>query len=53
MSKLGTGEGAQAYGQGLYFAEAEDVASYAKSGSMYEVNIDVEPDELLDWDTPL
>jgi hypothetical protein len=24
-----------------------------KSGSMYEVNIDVEPDELLDWDTPL
>jgi hypothetical protein len=26
MSKLGTGEGAQAYGQGLYFAESEDVA---------------------------
>ena len=26
MSKIGTGEGAQAYGQGLYFAEAEDVA---------------------------
>jgi hypothetical protein len=26
MSKLGTGEGAQAYGQGLYFAENEDVA---------------------------
>jgi hypothetical protein len=24
-----------------------------KSGSMYEVNIDVEPDELLDWDLPL
>jgi hypothetical protein len=22
-------------------------------GSMYEVNIDVEPDELIDWDTPI
>ena len=27
MSKIGTGEGAQAYGHGLYFAEAEDVAT--------------------------
>ncbi len=26
MDKIGTGEGAQAYGRGLYFAEAEDVA---------------------------
>lgn len=26
VSKIGTGEGAQAYGHGLYFAEAEDVA---------------------------
>ncbi len=26
LSKVGTGEGAQAYGHGLYFAEAEDVA---------------------------
>jgi hypothetical protein len=26
MSKIGTGEGALAYGHGLYFAEAEDVA---------------------------
>jgi hypothetical protein len=26
MSKLGSGEGAQAYGHGLYFAESEDVA---------------------------
>ena len=135
MSKLGTGEGAQAYGQGLYFAGNEKVAqgykgstNYAdkkrrfqkelpddasieevmelaeegvfsddlnellraleaddwlgfdypsqaisaslsgnlknydasprlvkatESGSMYEVNIDVEPDELIDWDTPI
>jgi len=26
MSKVGTGEGAQAYGHGLYFADSEDVA---------------------------
>jgi hypothetical protein len=26
MDKIGTGEGSQAYGHGLYFAEAEDVA---------------------------
>ena len=26
ISKMGTGEGAQAYGPGLYFAEAEDIA---------------------------
>ena len=31
MSKVGTGEGAQAYGHGMYFAEAPDVArAYAK-----------------------
>lgn len=30
MSKIGTGEGAQAYGHGLYFAEAEDVAKQYK-----------------------
>ena len=28
MSKLGTGEGAQAYGHGLYFTENEDIAKY-------------------------
>jgi len=131
MSKLGTGEGAQAYGQGLYFAENEKVAKEYRDqltpndlvvtdsagrtisipfaaqneatevfknnpineakkivkseewlsslpegasrddaifwadilaeaqevkiakGSMYEVNIDVEPDELLDFDSPI
>ena len=32
MSKIGTGEGAQAYGHGLYLAESPDVAgSYAQS----------------------
>jgi hypothetical protein len=67
MSKIGTGEGSQAYGRGLYFAENEGVArSYrdqlSKSarasdkrnpGRMYEVEIDADPDALLDWDKPL
>lgn len=30
LSKVGTGEGAAAYGHGLYFAGAEDTASYYK-----------------------
>lgn len=57
MSKVGTGEGAQAYGRGLYFAENPKVANqYAKElgGSTYKVDI---PDEsvgkMLDWGKPL
>lgn len=120
MDKIGTGEGAQAYGHGLYFAENEGVAkgyrddlssgtvlnvrpqsdaeaevlarikNYADEyggvpekatvyrdilndydraqewipayedmliraggGSMYEVNIDADPNAFLDWDKPL
>ncbi len=118
MDKIGTGEGAQAYGHGLYFAEGEGVAksyrdtltksgtegaqrrlkaangdiekaiadaqkraamyrsggadSYASAieedlrflekykqtgewtpGHMYEVNIDADPEQFLDWDKPL
>jgi hypothetical protein len=118
LDKIGTGEGAQAYGHGLYFAENEgvakayrdqlspppnttqDIAQRAVSqnggdtkkaadslaqylaehswkltpnmtkemqdaeqflrsgeklspGSMYEVNINANPDDFLDWDKPL
>jgi hypothetical protein len=128
MSKIGTGEGAQAYGRGLYFAQAEGVgkgyrdqlseglgtvdgesiggwaaeildnsngdpsalrarinmapddfwvmnfeegiaakdnllgvvdrlesgvSTWRPGGHMYEVDIDANPDELLDWDKPL
>ena len=39
MSKVGTGEGAQAYGHGMYFAEAPDVArTYATSGKYESAN---------------
>lgn len=117
LDKIGTGEGAQAYGHGLYFAENEDVArnyrdklasadnatrnpsragmeilesargdkkkalhqldwefgvdaypqavrnpvyqearafiENANPGRMYEVNINADPDDFLDWDAPL
>jgi hypothetical protein len=116
LSKIGTGEGAQAYGHGLYFAQSEDVArgyrdaltpdfrqvlSYAgpdrarnaasmlaadipekdilsaladlgaaspedalsqgrdilnsarNAGSMYEVQINADPNAFLNWDAPL
>ena len=84
---IGTGEGAQAYGHGLYFSETPTVAktyqgkvsamqgetptTFKQSevpailrsgdqlpevvppGKMYEVNIHADPDDFLDWDTPL
>ena len=68
MSKIGTGEGAQAYGHGLYFAENPEVAEqYAKmgvqftdpqgnplsTGHRYEVNINADPTHFLDWNKPL
>ena len=100
ISKIGTGEGAQAYGHGLYFAGNEDVAKeyrdtlskldfseenltdegrakfermqtadpwrsrdstlnimpemyFKPTGSMYQVNINADPDHFLDWDKPL
>jgi hypothetical protein len=60
LDKVGTGEGAQSFGRGLYFAESEDVArSYrdklakSDSGRMYEVAINAEPESLLGWDLPL
>lgn len=107
MDKIGTGEGAQAYGHGLYFADSEGVArayrdrlatadvttpeGYADTmardfgvdeavnrlaqtadgpfkdaamnrliggqaqpaGRMYEVDINANPEDFLDWDAPL
>lgn len=60
MAKIGTGEGAQAYGHGLYFAENPSVAkSYRDSmsesgGALYKVDIpDASIAKMLDWDKPL
>lgn len=64
ISKIGTGEGAQAYGHGLYFAESKGVAksyrdnltdgaSVAPPGRLYKVTINAKPEQFLDWDKPL
>jgi hypothetical protein len=50
-SKIGTGEGAQAYGHGIYYAENPDVAKgyrKAMSGRTYE---NIESNEILDSDS--
>jgi hypothetical protein len=64
FSKIGTGEGAQVYGHGGYFAESPAVSgkggayynqfldSHGKAHA-YKIELDVEPHQLLDWDKPL
>lgn len=63
LDKIGTGEGAQAFGWGLYFASKKEVAEHYRNvlsrrddpgagGRLYEVDIP-EEDELLIWDKPL
>ena len=68
LDAIGTGEGKQAFGHGLYFAENEAVARGYRDklsmlrakpngqhdpGHMYEVEIKAPPERLLDWDKPL
>ena len=51
LEKIGTGEGAQAYGYGLYFSDSEDIAKFYKSavrqgqdlGQGYEVTYKGKP----------
>ncbi len=57
---IGTGEGSQSYGRGLYFAEHPDVAAHYQrtvtrdgmsSGNLYEAELPTGP--YLDWDAPI
>jgi hypothetical protein len=64
-SKIGTGEGTQLYGHGLYFAEHEPVAKWyrdqlshtnndlPKKGHMYEVAIHAHPDHFINYNKAL
>ncbi|MFT6550457.1 MAG: hypothetical protein ACJA1I_000485 [Zhongshania marina] len=61
LDAIGSGEGAQAYGWGLYFAGKRAVAEYyrdyqtdgdSSKGNLYQADIP-EDNELLDWDKPL
>src|SRR5712691_10851818 len=54
MSKIGTGEGAQAYGHGLYFAESPGVAKqYATTLATPEVKIQGQSVAIPSWDSRL
>ena len=62
MSKVGTGEGAQAYGHGLYLAEnPKTAAAYSDTAKNsfaggYTYKVDLPDDQIakmLDWDKPL
>ena len=52
LEKIGTGEGAQAFGWGLYFTEKEDIARYyARSLATYEgEKLGPKIDELDSWE---
>jgi hypothetical protein len=41
MSKIGTGEGAQAYGHGLYFAENEGIADFYRKELSDTLDVDI------------
>ena len=48
FSAIGTGEGAQAYGYGLYFAEAEDVArGYKEALTNPRIEVEGKPADLI------
>lgn len=57
LSKIGTGEGAQAYGHGIYLAENPGVAGSYKQqgdGNLYTVDLpDEQIEKMLDWDRPI
>jgi len=53
-SKIGTGEGAQAYGHGLYLAENPQSGNITTKGNLYKVDLpDKHIEKMLDWDKPL
>lgn len=59
LDHIGTGEGNQAFGWGLYFAGNREIAEWYRktlsgkeTGQLYEVEIP-ENDVLLDWDKPV
>lgn len=54
LDKIGTGEGAQAYGHGLYFAESPTVAKtyQGKVSAMLESGTSTIDGRPIDWDNP-
>lgn len=61
MNNIGGGEGSQAFAHGLYFTDDDVIANFyrdyfkkqGKTPKTYEVNLNVSPDDLVDWDKPI
>ena len=64
ISRLGTGEGKQAEGYGIYVAEARPTGEHYRDilsnkispdhqGVLYELDINASPEEFVDWNSPL
>lgn len=62
LSKVGSGEGSQAYSHGIYFAEKRPVAEWYRDtysaqrnqpGALYEVELGMSPQETLRWEQTL
>ena len=59
INKIGTGEGAQGQGHGLYFASDKPSAQWyadtygGGSGKLYETQINADPRDMLDWNINL
>ncbi len=60
MGKVGSGEGAQAFGHGIYFTEKREIAEFYKKelsskskGKLYKAALKPQSDEFLLWDEPL
>lgn len=61
LSKVGSGEGSQAFGHGLYFADDEGTTNWYKSlfesrgqdAHRYKAALDVDPATMADMDQPL
>ena len=49
INKVGTGEGAQAYGHGMYFAESPDVATQYKSSTIPENALTDPQKNVVEW----
>lgn len=54
LSKIGAGEGNQAWGHGIYVAENPKVSAEYRppGGRSYEVNVRADPEHFYSWDLP-
>lgn len=54
-SKIGTGEGMASHGHGFYMTKSNELAEYYRppGGHVYELEIPVRKESMLDWNAPV